>query len=745
MLSDLFCCAAATTGLLLAALELLGHDAGFWACTGVALAAVALVYAFSRRWWLLPATVAGVALLGGAALHALTLWGIHIWPPISGYVEGLVSWSMQAWPTILPYSVNGSIVLVWLALALPVAGLTFLYFRRLFFFPIQPVAAVALLMGMDYMDMNAMTIELVLSLLVIFCSLARAMAARAVRRGGEGVDRGLFQLPALFVALLVLLFAFAFSPKVDYQWQSKGLVNLVADVRDYLSYRRGVGGGYAVAFVDALGGDALLGNDIVLTMSADKPDLLTARVYDTYTGSGWYDRQALGDFRFSSPLWAGRRRGVFGLDRPLGGRQAEQLSDALTRRVRIRITPYQSGQTIYAAGRVVTLHNRRPPVEISFNMQGELFTDAPWRALSAYEFSSYLFDREAEGFDADFLLLEALAGAERDRYYEDYVAPFALQLPDELPERVRARAREITEGLDDPYEKAVAIESWLFDNMEYTLSPGEVPEGRDFVDWFLESGRGYCEYFGTAMAVLARSAGLPARYCTGYAVRRASERASTDYTATQATAHAWCEVYFKGIGWLTFDPLHWDFQEVVELDAPEPPKPVVSAAPVATPPPMPTPSIQPLEPPVEPAAPKAKQDVPIILALCFAGALLLYVALRLTLLYGGERNYYRRLMRRYASAGEQLDAAYTKLVLQLAAYGIHAAPDDTMETLCARADALFGSRAVSEAVGPVQARRYGLRPTRDRDVRALAELTGTLERRLRKDLGLWKYLWRKLT
>ncbi len=70
------------------------------------------------------------------------------------------------------------------------------------------------------------------------------------------------------------------------------------------------------------------------------------------------------------------------------------------------------------------------------------------------------------------------------------------------------------------------------------------------------------------MTVLARASGLPARDCTGYAMLRATEGSYSSYVSTNATAHAWTEIYFQGIGWVTFDPSGWNFSELLEPDKP---------------------------------------------------------------------------------------------------------------------------------------------------------------------------------
>ena len=74
------------------------------------------------------------------------------------------------------------------------------------------------------------------------------------------------------------------------------------------------------------------------------------------------------------------------------------------------------------------------------------------------------------------------------------------------------------------------------------------------MDYFLfDLQRGYCDYYATAMVVLARAAGLPARLVVGYA-SGTYDAANERYLVTEADAHAWPELYFSGYGWIEFEP-----------------------------------------------------------------------------------------------------------------------------------------------------------------------------------------------
>jgi transglutaminase-like putative cysteine protease len=132
----------------------------------------------------------------------------------------------------------------------------------------------------------------------------------------------------------------------------------------------------------------------------------------------------------------------------------------------------------------------------------------------------------------------------RDRY---------LQLPADLPNRVRDLALDLTVGMDNSYDRASVIQTYLR-QFPYNLDVPAPPVGRDAVDFFLfDLQQGYCNYFASAMTVLARSAGLPARLVTGYRTG-GYDYLNQRFIIREQNSHAWVEVYFSGIGWVEFEP-----------------------------------------------------------------------------------------------------------------------------------------------------------------------------------------------
>jgi transglutaminase-like putative cysteine protease len=137
--------------------------------------------------------------------------------------------------------------------------------------------------------------------------------------------------------------------------------------------------------------------------------------------------------------------------------------------------------------------------------------------------------------------------------YPDGIKQMYLQLPDAIPERVLALARDLTATAPTPYDRAKAIEAHLR-KFPYNLDLPIPPADRDLVDYFLfDLQQGYCDYYATSMVVLARASGIPARLAVGYA-SGSYDPAQQHYVITAADAHSWPELYFPGIGWVEFEP-----------------------------------------------------------------------------------------------------------------------------------------------------------------------------------------------
>ncbi len=135
--------------------------------------------------------------------------------------------------------------------------------------------------------------------------------------------------------------------------------------------------------------------------------------------------------------------------------------------------------------------------------------------------------------------------------YPAWVVPRYLQLPDSLPRRIASLAEQVTAGQETAYDKALAIERYLR-TIPYNERIQGPAAGQDGVDYFLfEARQGYCQYYASAMVVMLRAVGVPARYVEGYS---RSVRESGVYHILERDSHAWPEVFFPGYGWIEFEP-----------------------------------------------------------------------------------------------------------------------------------------------------------------------------------------------
>ena len=137
-----------------------------------------------------------------------------------------------------------------------------------------------------------------------------------------------------------------------------------------------------------------------------------------------------------------------------------------------------------------------------------------------------------------------------------------LALPNGLPGIVSTTAAEITAPYDNHFDQAMALQNYfLSGEFEYSET-APVDEGYDgtsaeVVAQFLEKKSGYCVHFSSAMAIMARSVGIPARIVIGFTPgtpRRGSDGVQDYFEVTTGNFHAWPELWFEGIGWVRFEP-----------------------------------------------------------------------------------------------------------------------------------------------------------------------------------------------
>jgi len=489
-----------------------------------------------------------------------------------------------------------------------------------------------------------------------------------------------------------------------------------------------------------LGGPVHTSETVVLEVRTDNPVLLRGSSSDLYTGDSWR-RSTSRYYRFASNLWWQLRRQAFDAGLPSGAAGRSFLQQ-YSRPATLEIRSYASQSTLFAAGRVKRIQSDNTlDFTPYFTENGNLFIYGGAPERFAYTLETECLDRSQAGFDQALLAIEAAAAQSTD-YNWGKIGQMYLQLPEQLPPEVSAAALAAVDPDSSPYQQALDLLSFFQTGFTYSLEPEMPPENVDFVANFLQARTGYCVYYATAMAVMARTLGIPSRYVEGFLLHQRGSRPSDPqlWLATANSAHAWTELYFRGIGWITFDPT--PAGSLIEpVPTGEPERPTPSPVPSGS---APTPAAT-GEDPGEPADHSSR----IWLELLY---FLLILALLSRLLIAWLRRRHNKIFqpeiirRRLPDPANRLDFYYHDLLLQLACLDIRPERGETLASFAERADRYLrlDKLPLPEILWPVSRWRYGGQPPDEADLEKIASLHQRLEIRLQENMNRLAYFIRRI-
>jgi len=377
---------------------------------------------------------------------------------------------------------------------------------------------------MAYMVLNLVFTIGLRSQLYLF-RLESDYRARHVK--GSGLSAGIWAGVSLAVVILVLLIASAFpagESKIDLMSGSSKLVKKVTDSGQTTAARGSPSydlfWGKLQSF--ELSGEVTLDDRPVMYVKSPVPSYWRGESADYYTGSGWENslRPVITDGRSIASPFA----------RTVTVQEVEQV---------FLLAPEVSSEVIFSSGAPASVNI--PGGRLTADEGGNFYSAATKPGVT-YKVVSYIPERDIEKLKRT----SAEYPFEIRRHY--------LQLPDSVPYRVRQLAEKLTRHTGSPYEKTKIIERFLSDNYSYDLMVSPTPQGRDVADYFLfDLKKGYCTYHSTAMVVMLRSIGIPARWVKGFMMGSLNPDLDV-YEVNLKDAHAWVEVYFSGYGWLPFEP-----------------------------------------------------------------------------------------------------------------------------------------------------------------------------------------------
>lgn len=296
--------------------------------------------------------------------------------------------------------------------------------------------------------------------------------------------------------------------------------------RNFVGYNEGISGFSQER--DRLGGKLKLDNKEVLKIAIvqgliNKQYYFRGNVRDTYIGDRWvsnHQQILTEDMETSSDNLV---------------REVKELGGKI---IKVKVYPDIQNESYFSPKYSTNINEESNQRIYKDGVSNIFFSNNP---ISSSYIVTFLDDSFLEQAISDDKILKIA----NDGRVSSEVPDFYLQIPNSVTLRTFDLVREITKEKTNSKDKVEAIKKYLETNYKYSLDVSEVPEGKDFLDYFLfTEKKGYCEYFATAMTMMCRMSGVPARYVEGFKLSDKKD-SEGNYIVSNMDAHAWCEVNYK--------------------------------------------------------------------------------------------------------------------------------------------------------------------------------------------------------
>jgi len=278
-----------------------------------------------------------------------------------------------------------------------------------------------------------------------------------------------------------------------------------------------------------------LGDEIVMRVRASAPDYWRGQTFARFDGRTWYADEEIGVLREGPQV-----------DVP------NALGD-------IRLAPdvevEEFVQTYYLETDMpnIVFHAYRPQRVI---VDADVWTraDGALRASTVLpEGSIYTVVSARPVVDEALLRRQGNIGPRLNELGRRILARY-LEVPATTTPETVALATELATGRESTYDVIQSYVGWLAENVEYDLDAPLPDPGEDAVhDFLFDTRLGFCEQIASALTVMLRTQGVPARLATGY-LPGTRDRIAGVFEVRASDAHAWVEVWFPESGWQAFDP-----------------------------------------------------------------------------------------------------------------------------------------------------------------------------------------------
>ncbi|MCB1000923.1 MAG: DUF3488 domain-containing protein [Acidimicrobiales bacterium] len=278
-----------------------------------------------------------------------------------------------------------------------------------------------------------------------------------------------------------------------------------------------------------------LGDEVVMRVRAPEPDFWRGQTFATFDGRRWTVLDDPGTLRYGPDIV---------VDPAFGDVERSPLVP-MEEFLQTFYVEVDQPNVVFAASRPERLIVE---ADVFTRADGALRTDVTLTAGAVYTVVS----RRALVTDVALARQGHLSDRLTDegrRAFEPY-----LQIPSTTTTRTTSLAASLAVDATSTYDLVRRLEQWIGANVRYDLDAPVPPAGVDAVDDLLFGSQlGFCEQIATALAIMLRSQGVPARLATGY-VPGERDRLTGVWEVRASDAHAWVEVWFPETGWQAFDP-----------------------------------------------------------------------------------------------------------------------------------------------------------------------------------------------
>jgi transglutaminase-like putative cysteine protease len=416
-------------------------------------------------------------------------------------------------------------------------------------------AGLVLVLNTYYAPNSTLGFLIVFTLLALMLLVRTNLAEQQVRWREESIYFSQditfdFLRTGLLYSVIVLALAWL-APAVGRNAQIARTIEPISDLWTQMQVRIGKsyeGLNYSKQFTGSsfgknlqLGGRRNVGSNLVFTVAAPAGRYWRAVVFDTFDGRQWLNT-AQDEMKFDAN--ASLPAASWNLRTPIT--QTIKLYEP-------------TGNVIFGAPDIRQVNLPVSTLVRSKGVSAAATTDTNQSAAQADELT-FVRSRQPLDVGDHYTVVsqytevteKALESAGTD--YPADIQKIYTQLPENYSPKVKQAARELTNGFTTVYDKAKAVESYLRSNIPYSDTIEAPPATVDPVEYFLfDIKKGYCDYYATAMAVMLRSLGIPARTASGYAEGNYDEDTGV-YAVSEQDAHTWVEVYFPSYGWIEFEP-----------------------------------------------------------------------------------------------------------------------------------------------------------------------------------------------